>query len=359
LAPQMNRETFVALAMLAGAVGCGRSTPYTYPPGTILPGDPMKKLLPDGGMEPVIPNPMVMCRPVDSDKFLLPPKTKKPIDVLFVIDDSASMKNDQESVAANFKSFIQGFKDNEVDFHLGTVTTDMAKSGRKGELVLPNSPTQRFLVGPATQKLTEDFEAMVNVGVNGSPDEKGLAAAKAALSSPLIDAASGTKKAGANFGFLRPEADLGIVLIADEDDHDTASVASYASFFKGLKTDISAVSVSAIALQNGIICSTSNWRYVQVARAFGPRGLVSSCTPDYAETLKAIGGRLIGSHCVIGLKRWLEEGARVKVTVNGTPSSFIPYPPDEAYPNGSIQVLTCPAGGGEVEIAYEECLETL
>jgi hypothetical protein len=353
----MARLTFPTLLILLVANSCGRSTPYTYPPGTILPGRPGMMMLPDGGLVPVIPMPTIMCKPVESDLFTLPPKTKKPIDVLFVIDDSASMKNDQEAVAANFKSFISSFVTNEVDFHLGTVTTDMVKAGKKGELVvIPGTSSLRFLSKQthATEaKLQEAFEAMVNVGVNGSPDEKGLPAAKAALSAPL------TADGGTNAGFLRPEADLGIVFIADEDDHDSATVASYATFFKGLKSDIAAVSVSSIALQNGIICSTANWRYVQVARAFGPRGLVSSCTPDYAETLKAIGGRLVGSHCVIGLKRWLEDGARVQVLVNGAPSNFIPYPPDEAYANGSIQVLTCPAQGGTVEIVYEECLETL
>ena len=349
----MNRLTLPALLILIGMTSCGRSTPYTYPPGTIFPPPPGTTVLPDGGVVPIIPPPTITCKPVESDTFTLPPKTKKPIDVLFVIDDSASMKNDQEALAGNFKSFIQSFKDNEVDFHLGTVTTDMVKGGRKGELVvIPGTNGRRFLDSSTDAgTLQKDFQAMVNVGVNGSPDEKGLAAAKAALSEPLLS--------GANKNFIRPEADLGIVFVADEDDHDGATVASYATFFKGLKTDISAVSVSSIALQNGIICSTANWRYVQVARAFGPRGLVSSCTPDYAGTLKSIGGRLVGSHCVIGLKRWLEDGARVHVLVNGAPSGFIPYPPDEAYANGSIQVLTCPAGGGTVELVYEECLETL
>jgi hypothetical protein len=356
----MVRFIFPAFVILFLALSCGRSNLYTYPPPTVRP-DPIRLpdgglaiLLPDAGLEPYVPDagPMIVCKPIESQTFTLPPKTKKPIDVLFVIDDSASMKNDQEAVAANFKSFISSFNTNEVDFQLGAVTTDMVKTGRKGELVTVGTPPKRFLV-PGTTTLQKDFDEMVNVGVNGSPDEKGLAAARAALSAPLAT------DAGVNRGFLRPNADLGIVFVADEDDHDSRDVASFVTFFKSLKPDIAAISVSAIALQNGIICNTNNWRYVQVARAFGPRGLVSSCTPDYAETLKAIGGRLVGSHCVIGLKRWLEDGARVHVTVNGAPSGFIPYPPDEAYPNGSIQVLTCPAGGGTVELVYEECIESL
>lgn len=337
---------FLLLALiLPAAIGCGRSTPYTYPPGTVLPLKPGQIPLPDGGVLIVPITPTLTCKPIESDKYTLPPKEKKPIDVLFVIDDSASMKDDQDAVAANFKSFISSFSANQIDFHIGVVTTDMVKQDRAGRLVKP------FLV-PTTLKIAEAFDAMVKVGVSGSPDEKGLLAARAALSEPLLSST-------ANKGFLRPAADLGIVFVADEDDHDKATVDSYVTFFKGLKSDISAVSVSSIALQNGLICSTNGWRYVQVAKAFGPRGLVSSCTPDYAETLKAIGGRLVASHCVIGLKRWLEDGTKVQVLVNGAPSSFIPFPPDPAYPNGSLQVLTCPSGGGTVEIVYEECFEQL
>ena len=123
----MVRHTFSALLILLAASGCGRSTPYTYPPGTVQPGTPDPIRLPDGGFIRADAGTVLTCRPVESDFFTLPPKTKKPIDVLFVIDDSASMKNDQEAVAANFKSFISSFITNEVDFHLGTVTTDRSE----------------------------------------------------------------------------------------------------------------------------------------------------------------------------------------------------------------------------------------
>lgn len=357
----MLRFALPALLLTLAATGCGRSTPYTYPPGQGPRTQPPDLPLPDGGVIHLIfpdPNvvPTVVCKPVESDNYTLPPTEKRPIDVLFVVDDSASMKNDQEALAANFKSFIESFKSNQVDFHLGAVTTDMLKTTRSGRLFAPFTTATRtdpFLTAdPAfASTLEADFVKMVNVGTNGSPDEQCLAAAKAALSEPLLS--------GANKGFLRPGADLGIVFVGDEDDHDKNTVASYVDFFKGLKPDIAAMTVSAIALQNGILCSTASWRMVQTARGFGPRGLVSSCTPDYASTLTAIGGRLLNSHCVIGLKRWLEDGAKVHVLVNGAPSGFIPFPPDEAYPNGSLQVLVCPASGGAVEIVYEECLDTL
>lgn len=351
--------SLTVVVVVAVAVGCGRSTPYTYPPGQGPRVGPPDLPLPDGGVIKIEPPPTPdggpQCKPVESDMYTLPPTDKRPIDVLFVVDDSASMKNDQDALAANFKSFISSFNTNNVDFHLGVVTSDMTKSTKQGRLEPIPGQTHRYLDRDAGSGmvLEDKFAKLVRVGTEGSPDEKCLAAAKAALSKPLID------EGATNAGFLRPEADLGIVFVGDEDDHDKATVASYIDFFKGLKPDIAAVSVSAIALQNGILCSTASWRMVQTARGFGPRGLVSSCTPDYASTLKAIGGRLLDSHCVIGLKRWLEDGAKVHVLVNGQNSTFIPFPPDEAYPNGSIQVLTCPASGGNVELVYEECLDTL
>ena len=47
------------------------------------------------------------------------------------------------------------------------------------------------------------------------------------------------------------------------------------------------------------------------------------------------------------------------VLVNGVASGFIPFPPDALYRDGSIQLLHCPAGGGSVELVYEECFEQL
>ena len=68
---------------------------------------------------------------------------------------------------------------------------------------------------------------MVAVGTSGSGIEMGLEAAKLALSEPLVS--------GDNSGFLRPEANLSLIFISDEDDFSPLSTASYQRFFTELK----------------------------------------------------------------------------------------------------------------------------
>ena len=135
-----------------------------------------------------------------------------------------------------------------------------------------------------------------------------------------------------------------------------AFATSFVNFLKTLKTDTSAMSVAAIVgLEKGFGCNTGNWRYTQVAHAFGPRGLVSACDPDYAATLEAVSGRLVGTLCIVGLTRKLDDDLHLEVKVNGTPWLFFRAAPDSIYPFGSIELLPCPETGGTVEVTYSQC----
>ena len=82
---------------------------------------------------------------------------------------------------------------------------------------------------------------------------------------------------------------------------------------------------------------------------------MSSCNPDYASTLEAVSGRLIGTLCIIGLSRPLADDQHLRVKVNGTEWLFFRASPDMVYPNGSIELLPCPETGGTVEVLYEQC----
>jgi hypothetical protein len=330
--PMFRLKSLVLLA--AVVVGCGRTAPYRFRSDAGVAEVPPMTMV-----EPV--GPALTCTQTESDLYTLPPMKRQPIDVLFVIDDSCSMKNDQEALAANFQKFISAFLTNEVDFHLGAVTTDMVKTTRSGRLVTP------FLTS-TTPDLSAAFDKMVNVGIKGSGQEQGIAAAHAALSEPLFSST--------NSGFLRPGANLGLVFLSDENDQSPETVPSFISFLKGLKPDLSSVSVASIVgLQAAVRCTTANWRYVQVAEAFGIRGLVSSCNQDYAGTLRDVSESLIATRCIIGLRRAIEEGIRIRATVNGQSSAFLRFAPDGQYPNGSLALLLCPEKGGPVELIYEEC----
>lgn len=127
-------------------------------------------------------------------------------DVLFVIDNSASMAEEQVRLGENFQAFVGVLAETSADFQIGVITTDATSSdaGRLiGELLTPDTPD-----------LEAAFAAAVTVGTDGSREEQGLWAATLAVD-------------GRNPGFLRPASKLNVVFVSDEDDQSPASVESY------------------------------------------------------------------------------------------------------------------------------------
>ncbi len=136
----------------------------------------------------------------------------KRVDILFLVDNSGSMKEEQDKLKANFDGFIRELLQQDVnDFQIGVITTDMDDTEQSGKLQAKKG-YPRIIKGSqmTTQKVIEAFKANTDVGVLGSPYEKGLAAIKAALSPPLINTT--------NKGFLRDNSLLAIILLGDEDD---------------------------------------------------------------------------------------------------------------------------------------------
>jgi hypothetical protein len=130
------------------------------------------------------------------------------VDILFVVDNSGSMDEEQNNLAANFGTFIDLIVETRADFRIAIVSTDMVNPNESGRfLAKPNNPK---ILSANTSNLRTIFSENVRLGTMGDGFEKGLAAIKAALSPPLID--------NQNAGFLRPEAVLAVVLVSDEED---------------------------------------------------------------------------------------------------------------------------------------------
>jgi hypothetical protein len=333
------RWSLVFALLLAG---CGRSPPVRYLdlPKEEAPSNPTPSPPGNAWALPLPPPPPPpICEAVDADRLPLPPRVKRPIDVLFVIDDSCSMEDDQRALAENFDSFFQAFRQKDVDFHLGAVTTDMNDPLRSGRLVAP------FLT-PATPDIDLRFSEMVRVGTQGSTLERGLLAAWSALREP--------NRSGANRGFWRSEADFALVFLGDEDDQSSIDIADFGDFLEAEKKDTD-VTVGTIVVGACRPETVAHWRLVQFARRFATRGVTRLCTSDYADTLRSIAGRIVDARCTVALRRKLGEMNPITVTVNGLPATFREDPPDEAFPFGSIEVSPCPEAGGFVDIVYEDC----
>jgi len=194
----------------------------------------------------------------------LPPSTQ--LDLLFLIDNSNSMTEEQESLSEQLPRLIQVLASGDADgdgvqdfptvesLHVGVVTTDMGTGGfpvptcnepnrgDDGELrsignsglpVCPRSFPAPFLsYRPAGPLSPAEFAANVScisvVGTGGCGFEQPLEAVLKALTFSTTgptgafdgDFLWGTTghADGANGGFSRPTADLAIVMLTDEED---------------------------------------------------------------------------------------------------------------------------------------------
>jgi hypothetical protein len=326
----MNPRALITAATVALA-GCGRTELLEPPPVLDVVESSTNVFVPPDG-----------CKVAATDSYPLEPFKRQPIDVLFVIDDSCSMEDDQSALATNFQSFFGSFRANQVDFRIAAVTTDMDDDARKGRFVGP-------VITDKTVNVDAAFSTLVNVGSEGSAQERALAAARAALTEPLLSSN--------NKNFLRDNADFALIILGDEDDQSGFPLSDFESFLRGLKTGDHRLSVTSIVGLDGCLFPglVRGWRLATLPTLFKENGTLALCTTDYANILRTTAGRLVNQRCIVGLKRPIDRNRRVRVTVNGQPSTFRTTPPDTTYPQGSIELDVCPAAGGEVAIGYDEC----
>ncbi len=94
----------------------------------------------------------------------------RPLDILWVIDNSGSMGDDQERLALNFEKFINGFagRVQNADFQMEIITTDNSTNrDSEGKLNGTYLRSNRL-------DFVQYFQSKVKVGASGSGTEKGL-----------------------------------------------------------------------------------------------------------------------------------------------------------------------------------------
>ncbi|MEQ1500607.1 MAG: vWA domain-containing protein [Myxococcota bacterium] len=132
-----------------------------------------------------------------TDVFFQVPTEK--VDILFVVDDSRSMQQEQEALADGFAGFLDELDASSTNYRIGLVSTSQdASNPHPGELVgdppvlTPDDDTVAL------------FQERVLLGIGGSDFERGLQAAADAV--------------WRNDGFVRNSANLVVVFVTDEDD---------------------------------------------------------------------------------------------------------------------------------------------
>ena len=219
------------------------------------------------------------------------------VDVLFVVDDSGSMEEEQISLATNFDAFIHAAEQWETDFRIAVTTTDPAVGGAlKGAAPV------------VTDANTAAFAENVLVGTAGSLTEQGLAAAAAALSGPFAP-------------YLRPDATLVLVFVSDEDDQSPGPVEPYLAAYRSAKSgDDDLLGAFAIVgppggCVEGAGSASGGLRYIQAAEQTGG-SWASICDPSFAAALGSFGAGTFGPRTEFELSGAPAPGS-VTVTVGG------------------------------------------
>ena len=207
--------------------------------------------------------------------------TGLPVDILWVVDDSATMSEEQDALTSNFQTYADVLIDTSADWQLGIITTDIDDD--EGMLVGP-------VLGPDTEDLDSAFTDQASVGILGSRDEQPLDALDLATSEP--DLGEG------NQDLFRADADLQILILTDEDDQSEGTVDSYVSHLQDFKKDTSVV-ISLIGgpLPAGCASTTSSAepaeRLHDAVDATGGT-FKSICEPDFAAVMKSFAFTTVG-----------------------------------------------------------------
>jgi hypothetical protein len=150
------------------------------------------------------------------------------LDVLFVIDNSGSMGEEQANLTANFPMFISVLDASGLDYRVAVTTTARdyhytmsfpvggnipmnTGDGDDGAMLQPAAcnMTKRWIEKADADKVAT-FSCVANVGTSGNSDEMPLGAMRDAFEERMAD--------NTNTGFRRPDALLGVVFLTDEED---------------------------------------------------------------------------------------------------------------------------------------------
>lgn len=258
--------------------------------------------------DPVIPG---------GPEFMIVPKThdvtvqaNAAVDILFVVDNSNSMKEEQVGLANKINGFMGIIKD--MDWQIALTTTDpragvivpdannVKREWGEGSFRPFDSDTgSKFVLKRGTDGITEAQNMLaraIDVGLRGSGNESGIFVTNRAL-----------KKVGASAShreFFRADSKLVVVLISDEDECSngkcfaTQSESAPESLIGQVKSQFGSQKVfkfnSIIRAPGDTTCSTAAVANTYATISHDTGGVVGSvCASDYTSILTNMGQKVL------------------------------------------------------------------
>lgn len=286
------------------------------------------------------------------------------VDLLFVIDNSGSMAEEQRALAQNLDHLWNRIALANADFHIAVTSTGMypytsgfmqcpgGASGGEAGRFFPVDASRPRLLTPQTPDVKNVLFANTAVGTCHY-DERFLDPVLAALTDPLISSvkAPGTPwPSDGNAGFLRDDARLALLAVSDADDgNDVVNPAPVSDYVRRLaQVKHGALDLISFA---GIVplssCSTAEGtatRYKEIARQLNGH-LEDVCDlANFGALLESSLGGLLLPLTSFPLSAHPKDPGAIAVTVDGAAvtqwsydpaSNRIVFPPSAVPPPGS------------------------
>jgi hypothetical protein len=156
------------------------------------------------------------------DVFVQSAAINNKIDILWMMDSSGSMSEEQDNLAANFNVFINDFVTKGYEYNMAVSGTDawryefspgstanLAKF-RDGNVYTGTTTDNSgiFMINNLTANVIATFTKNIKVGITGSGDERAFDSIKQSLMYP----------GNAGYNFRRDDAYLAVIIISDEED---------------------------------------------------------------------------------------------------------------------------------------------
>ncbi|MBM4391770.1 MAG: hypothetical protein FJ090_11665 [Deltaproteobacteria bacterium] len=267
--------------------------------------------------------------------------TAPPVDVLFVVDGTGSMEEEQEALAAASADFVDALVASGLEWQVGATSSDPVDAGS-----LQGRP---WILTPLHAEAGAELADALAVGTSHAPPSAGLDSAALALA----DAE------GENVGFRRDGAALHVVFVSDGDDESGSVLGADAatSFVSRLAEEAAETgqpaSASAVVgdapsgCDGGTGEAQVGTRYIAVAEATG--GSVSSiCALDFSGVADALGTLAVNWPTRFSLQATPVDGS-VSVLVNGQRETS--FSVDEAGP--ALIFASAPPPEAVIEVRYQ------
>lgn len=219
-------------------------------------------------------------------------------DILFVVDNSGSMRQEQSDLSAHAHDFINALDSLGADYQIAVITTD-----------------SEYFVGPVIDSYSPtrvtDLSTQISVGTSGDTVEKGLFYAQQAT----LSGGDATPSSG----FIRSDSILNIIFVSDENDWSGGLVSTYTNHFRSLKTDPTHVLLHAVVGDVPSGCSTAQpgTRYVDAKNVTG--GLFYSiCSADWGLNLQNLANGATTARTTFTLSD-IPINTNIDVYVDGSP----------------------------------------